>query len=223
MKYELAIFDMDGTILDTLTDVTNCINYALEKNNCPRRSVDDLRMMIGFGARTIMQKAATQGISEDAIDQIYKDFCDYYEYHSMDTTRPYTGIMELIKELRLNGVKTAIVSNKPDPAVLDLCDNMFPEMFDVVFGTRPGIDIKPAPDLINLAIDSLNIKRDKCVYIGDTEIDIEAAKNADIDCIAVTYGFRDEEYLKSSGAKIIAKTPFEILDVMGVSAPARRL
>lgn len=210
VNYDLAIFDMDGTILDTLEDLYNAANYALHKNGLPLRTKDEVRFFVGNGIRKLIERAVPAGTSKDIEDKVYETFMSYYPEHCADSTCEYAGITECIKSLKRKGIKTAVVSNKADPAVQILAEQYFSGLFDISIGEKPGINKKPAPDSVNAVLDKLNIAKENAIYIGDSDVDIDTAKNAGIECIGVSWGFRGEEFLREHGAKLIARTPSDI-------------
>ena len=197
MKYKLAIFDMDGTILDTLVDLAEAVNYALRKAGLPERSLQEVRSYLGNGMLRLIRLAAPEDASAELLAELKEIFTEYYKAHCSAHTRPYDGVVELIEELRARGVKTAVVSNKPDFGVQLLVQDYFPTSFDAAVGERIGIAKKPAPDSVNEVLRLLNISREEAVYIGDSEVDIETARNAGMTGLIVTWGFRDEAYLLS--------------------------
>ena len=206
MKYKLAIFDMDGTILSTLDDLANGVDYALRENGLPARSKQETRAALGRGVRFLIEQSVPDGLSDAEISKVEEDFLKYYKVHSMDNTRPYDGIVELIKEVRASGIKTAVVSNKIDSAVKELCANFFEGAFDVAYGERPGIPRKPDPKPINAIIDEFRLSKNEVVYIGDSEVDLLTSNNAKIDHIIVTWGFRDRAFLERNGAKTLVES-----------------
>lgn len=210
MKYKLAIFDMDGTILSTLDDLANGVDYALSENGLPARSKQETRAALGRGVRFLIEQSVPDGLSDAEISKVEEDFLKYYKVHSMDNTRPYDGIVELIKEVRASGVKTAVVSNKIDSAVKELCANFFEGAFDVAYGERIGIPRKPDPKPINAIIDEFGLSKNEVVYIGDSEVDLLTANNAKIDHIIVTWGFRDRAFLEQNGAKNLVESMEEL-------------
>lgn len=205
---------MDGTILDTLEDLKTCTNYALNLHHMPLRTLDEIRNFVGNGIRRLLELAVEPGTPSNVIDDIQKDFRKYYELHCTDETKPYDGVIDLIKELKRRGYKTAVVSNKVHAAVLDLCVQYFPDLFDLAIGERPEIAKKPAPDMVNLALEHFQISKNKAVYIGDSDVDVATAKNSGLDMIAVDWGFRSRECLKNQGAKIIVSKAEEILNLV---------
>ena len=203
MKHKLAIFDMDGTILDTLEDLKNSMNYTLEQFNCPKRALDEVRLFVGNGIRNLIIRAAPPATDENTIDKMFAVFNEHYAVHCNDNPRPYDGIADLLKQLRINGIKTAVVSNKADYAVQTLVEKFFSGLFDYAVGEKAGVRKKPCPDSVNEVLKTLNIDRKDAVYIGDSEVDIATAENAKMDCISVDWGFRDRDVLIKNGATVI--------------------
>lgn len=214
MKYELAIFDMDGTILNTLDDLTDSLNYALVQSGYPKRTVREVKSFVGNGIRKLIERGAPEGTSENSMQNVHKRFTEYYKAHCTDKTRPYNGITELLMNLRKKGIRTAVVSNKADFAVHELCRQYFDGMFDMDMGEMQGIKKKPAPDMVNKVLAGLSVRRNKAVYIGDSDVDIATARNASIDLICVDWGFRDRDFLYKCGADIIVSAPSDILNIM---------
>lgn len=206
MKHTLAIFDMDGTILDTLADLKNSMNYTLEQFSYPLRTLDEIRLFVGNGIRNLIIRAAPAGTDEQTIDKMFGVFNGHYSVHCNDNTRPYDGIPELLKRLRENGVKTAVVSNKADYAVQSLTEKFFGGLFDYAVGEKAGVRKKPCPDSVNEVLKVLKTDRKEAVYIGDSEVDIATAKNAEMDCISVDWGFRDRDVLIENQAQIIVSS-----------------
>lgn len=211
MKYELLVFDMDGTILDTLEDLKNSTNYTLRLYNMPERTLDEIRAFVGNGIRRLIEQAVVAGTSDEQITVIHKDFMKYYEVHCADDTKPYEGIIDAIRHLRSLGYKTAVVSNKAHPAVLELCDQYFPGLFDLAIGERPDVARKPAPDMVHMALNHFNVSKENAVYIGDSDVDVATARNSELDMIAVDWGFRSRECLMEQGATTIISKPEEIV------------
>ena len=215
MGYGAAVFDMDGTILDTLDDLNDALNHTMERCGFPKRTLEETRRFVGNGIRKLIERAVPEDVPDSEIDGIKDVFMEYYEAHCADKTRPYKGIPELIKSLKNAGVKTAVVSNKADVAVQELCEEYFKGLFDVAIGEWQGIDRKPAPDMVNKALEALFIsdKRD-AVYIGDSDVDLMTAKNSGLECIAVKWGFRDEAFLREHGAGILVDAPEDLYDLI---------
>ncbi len=207
-----ALFDLDGTLLNTLTDLYLCVNYALKTHNLSLRTIDEVRRFLGNGIQYLIHCSVPEGTSADTEKKTFDTFVEYYEKHCSDNTAPYDKIGEVLKTLRSNGVKVAIVSNKADFAAQILCKKYFPDGYDFALGAKEGLEKKPASDMINAALKSLgNIEKEDCVYIGDSEVDIMTAKNANMPCISVSWGFRDYDELVKAGAMRIVNKPNEIV------------
>ncbi len=203
MKYDLAVFDMDGTILDTLEDLKNSLNYSLRKSRLPERTLAEVRNFVGNGIRKLVERGVPEGTSTELTDEVFRSFNEHYAVHCFDHTIPYDGISALLEDVRRIGIKTAVVSNKSDYAVQSLCGRYFRGLFDFAVGAKDGIRKKPYPDSVNEAIKLIGAEKPRTVYIGDSEVDIETAKNAGIDCISVDWGFRERDILVRSGAELI--------------------
>lgn len=214
MKYRLAIFDMDGTILDTLEDLKNATNYALRTNGLPERTLDEVRQFVGNGILLLIQRAVPDDTEDIMIQQVFQTFTAYYAEHCADATNPYDGILPLIQSLRTAGIKTAVVSNKADFAVQELVKTYFDGCFDAAVGERTGIQKKPAPDSVYEVISALHMEKSDAIYIGDSDVDLATAKNAGLPCIAVEWGFRTHDFLVEHGADILVTKPEEILDIL---------
>lgn len=212
--YKLAVFDMDGTILDTLEDLKDSTNFALEKCGYPVRTYDEVRRFVGNGIRKLIERAVPEGLTTEQIDRVHEVFTEHYKVHCADKTKAYDGIKPLLEKLRASGVKTAVVSNKADYGVQELCREYFDGLFDYAVGEREGIRRKPAPDAVNEALRVLGIDKSEAVYIGDSDVDFETAKNAELPCISVLWGFRDEEFLREKGATLFVRDPAEIYDII---------
>ena len=212
--YKLAVFDMDGTILDTLEDLKDSTNFALEKCGYPTRSYDEVRRFVGNGIRKLIERAVPEGLTTEQIDRVHEVFTEHYKVHCADKTKAYDGIKPLLEKLRTSGVKTAVVSNKADYGVQELCREYFDGLFDYAVGEREGIRRKPAPDAVNEALRVLGMSKSEAVYIGDSDVDFETAKNAELPCISVLWGFRDEEFLREKGATLFVNDPAEIYDIV---------
>ena len=214
MAYRLAVFDMDGTILNTIDDLTDATNHALEACGYPTHTVDEVRFFVGNGIAKLIERATPAGTSEEERAKVRVAFMEYYSVHSADKTGPYDGIRDLLERLRAAGVKTAVVSNKPDVAVRDLVVKYFDGLFDAATGDMEGQRTKPAPDMCMKVFDKLGIGPEDAVYIGDSDTDIQTARNAGTDEILVSWGFRGREFLEEHGAKIICDTTDEVYDII---------
>lgn len=207
MNYKLAIFDLDGTILDTLEDLTDGVNYALSECGYPVRTIAEVRRFVGNGIRKLIERAVPSDTPEAEIDRVHGIFSPYYKAHCDVKTKPYDGIPEMLQALRAAGMETAVLSNKGDFAVQPLIRHYFPDLFTLAFGERPGIPRKPAPDAVFEILERLGTDKADAVYIGDSNVDIETARNAGLSCICVDWGFRDRVQLIEVGAERIVSTP----------------
>lgn len=210
MNYKLAIFDMDGTILDTLEDLKDSLNYALAEAGCPARTLDEVRRFVGNGMQKLIERAAPANRTAEEKENILESFKVHYKIHCADKTQPYDGIIELLENLQRSGCRTAVVSNKGDFAVQELNQQYFAGLMDCAIGEKEGVRKKPAPDSVNEFLKKLQIERENAVYIGDSEVDIETAENAGMDCIIVSWGFREREFLAKRGAKTIVDSAQEL-------------
>ncbi|MBQ3548569.1 MAG: HAD family hydrolase [Oscillospiraceae bacterium] len=207
--YTTYLFDLDGTLLDTAQDLTDAVNHILVKYGYPTCSREAVVAATGNGARELVAGCLPEGEAAPQFQTMLEDFRTYYEAHSCIKTAPYEEIMTVLEKLKGEGCKVAIVSNKPHGAVCELAERFFPGI--PAFGERSGIPRKPAPDMIVAALAELEAKREGAVYIGDSEVDVATAKNADMPLIAVSWGFRSRELLVSLGATQIADTAEEVL------------
>ena len=210
MKYELVIFDLDGTILDTLDDLADSMNYALAKYGYPTRTVDEIRSFVGNGLLILTRRAIAPETDETAIQTVLAEQKAYYKEHCADKTKPYDGVIELLEELKAARYKLAVVSNKADYAVQILCEQYFPEIFHLTVGEKEGVRRKPAPDAVYAVLKELQVEKAKAVYVGDSEVDIQTAENAQMQAVLVDWGFRDMHFLKEKGAKILVHTVEEL-------------
>lgn len=208
MKYPLAIFDLDGTILYTLQDLANSLNYALIQCGLRSRTLEEVRRFVGNGIHKLVERGAAS--DPETVEKVYEVFCEHYAVHKEDTTRPYDGVQELLRKLKAAGLRLALVSNKAEPATLGLCDKFFPGIFEAVVGGRDGRRLKPAPDPVDEVLARLNVPREDAVYIGDSEVDIQTARNSNMDSIIVSWGFRDADFLREQGASVIVSTTDEL-------------
>ena len=207
MKYKLALFDMDGTILDTLEDLTDATNVIMEKYGYPTHGIDAVRTFVGNGLRKLIERAVPADTDAAKIDTMLADFKVYYADHCADKTHAYPGVSAMIARLRAQGIITAVVSNKVDEGVQELVKTYFPGLFDLAVGERPNVKPKPAPDMVFAALEALKIDIRDAVFIGDSDVDLKTAQNAGIDGIFVDWGFRTPEVLRALGAETIVSTP----------------
>lgn len=209
-KYETVIFDFDGTLLDTLEDLKDAVNYALRKHGMPERTLEEIRTFVGNGVRRLLVLSVPQGEENPAFEEVFAAFRSYYALHCNDKTAPYPGVIELLRALKQEGYALAIVSNKLDSAVKELSNIYFEGIVGAAIGEREGIARKPEPDMVHAALKELGQTAEGAVYVGDSEVDIRTAENAVLPCISVLWGFRDKEFLKANGATVFAATPADI-------------
>lgn len=211
-QYESYIFDLDGTLLSSLTDLASSCNYALRSYGMPERSIDEVRQFVGNGVRKLMERAVPEGMENKHFNEVYETFRQYYLLHNLDTTAPYPGITELIECLNAHGKHVAVVSNKFYDATQALVRHFFGDSVPVAIGERENIRKKPAPDTVIEALKQLGMPRETAVYIGDSDVDIETARNCGIPCISVLWGFRSRDFLLKHGATTLVSKPEEIFD-----------
>ena len=215
------IFDMDGTVLDTLEDLTTAVNHVLSEFDMPERTMEEYRRFFGNGIRYALQCAVPEGTAEDVVDRMLPVFREYYDAHCLDRTRPYDGIIGLMDSLKHRGYRMAIVSNKIYSAVKELNDRFFSDYVDAAIGESAGVRRKPAPDTVFAAMEKLGSTKEECIYVGDSEVDHQTAINAGIPCISVLWGFRDREFLEERGAAVFADTPEELFEIIVDFDPER--
>lgn len=213
MSYQTYIFDLDGTLLDTLGDLAASVNYAMRTHGMPEHTVDEVRCFVGNGVRRLMERAVPVGTAHPVFEAAFATFRRHYMEHSLDTTRPYEGIPEMLCELKRRGRHTAVVSNKFDAATKELCRHFFADTIDVAVGEHEaeGIRKKPAPDTVLQALSQLGVGQEGTVYVGDSDVDILTARNSGLPCISVLWGFRDREFLLAHGAETFITQPSELL------------
>ncbi len=218
MSIKAAIFDLDGTLLNTLEDLCDSTNAALAQYGYPTRTIDEVRRFVGNGVKLLMLRALGIEKPEDnaEFEDVFAAFRAHYAKHSNDHTRPYDGVMELMQHLQDAGIEMAIVSNKLDPAVKQLNELYFRQYITVAIGENEaaGVKKKPAPDTVYTALRELGIAAEDAVYIGDSEVDLATAKNSGLPCISVTWGFRDRECLTEHGAQIFCDTPEQVWETI---------
>ena len=206
-NFDTYIFDLDGTLLNTLRDLADSVNAALRMHNMPERTIEEVRLFVGNGVKKLMERAIPQGLDNPDFEQTYADFRAHYMQHNLDTTAPYPGVMERLEKLRRRNKRIAVVSNKFYAATQSLCSHFFGDLVEVAIGEREDIRKKPAPDTVNEALKQLGADRKKAVYIGDSDVDIQTALNSDMPCISVLWGFRDKDFLIEHGATILINSP----------------
>lgn len=210
MRYRTVIFDMDGTILETLEDMWNSVNVTMDQIGYPRRTLDEVRRFVGNGAAKLIERCMPAGADDPKYPDALAFYRGYYDAHARIRTGPYPGIPELLQRLKKEGVRLAVVSNKPDEAVRTLTEHYFPGLFQVAVGNRDGWATKPAPDSVFETMKLLDAQRESTVYVGDSEVDVATAQNAGLNSVIVTWGFRDEAFLRASGATTLAHNTEEL-------------
>ena len=214
MRYQAVLFDMDGTVLNTLDDLYDSVNHSLAQFSLPPVSREHVRQNLGNGAVYLVSHCVPQGTPQELQDRVLAFYKPWYDAHCQIRTAPYEGILPLMEALRAEGIRLAIVSNKPDTAVQELARTFFSGLLEYTVGESPSVRRKPAPDTVLTAAARMAVPVESCVYIGDSEVDLRTARNAGMDCISVTWGFRDEPQLIDAGASVLVHTPEELLAVL---------
>lgn len=214
MTYSTYIFDLDGTLLDTLHDLASSVNYALQTHGMPTHSFDAIRGFVGNGVRLLMERAVPDGAQNPQFEAAFATFRQHYMQHSLDTTCPYPGIAEMLHQLKQRGCRLAVVSNKMMAATQDLVRHFFPEI-EVAIGEHEaeGIRKKPAPDTVFQALRQLGVGKKQAVYVGDSDVDLQTARNSGLPCISVLWGFRSRDFLLHHGATTFITHPSELLSL----------
>lgn len=213
--FKVAIFDLDGTLLNTLDDLANACNYALNKFSFPTHNVEEYKKFIGNGIYKLVERAVPNNKKDKVtVEKVLKTFSDYYNEHMIDMTKPYDGIVDILDELRAKGIKLAVVSNKKHEFTIEIVKKYFGDRFDIVFGHRENYKEKPDPTSVLEVIEKLNILKSECIYIGDSNVDILTAKNAGVKSVGVSWGFRDREELANEGANYLADNNIELLNII---------
>lgn len=206
-----VIFDLDGTLLNTIEDLADGVNHALEEYGYPSRSIEEVTAFVGNGIMNLIDLSMPGGKNNPDFYEVFGEFKSYYSEHCMEKTRPYDGITELLKELSARRIKTAIVSNKNDAAVKRLADKYFSGYINLAVGERENVKRKPAPDVIFEVLNEVGSAVDECIYVGDSDVDIRTAQNAEMDCVIVDWGFRNRDFLVKNGANVIISEPKELI------------
>lgn len=210
-EIKTVVFDLDGTLLDTLDDLMNALNAALAENGLPVRSREDVRRFVGNGLATLVARAIPSGRENPLFEKTLADTRRLYAQKCRENTKPYAGIPEMLAALREKGLLLAVVSNKPDAQVKKLCDEFFPGLIDAAIGQREGVPLKPAADPVLEALRLLETPLAAAVYVGDSDVDLKTAQNAEIPCISVLWGFRDRPLLEAAGGTVFISSPAEML------------
>ena len=212
MKYKAVLFDMDGTVLDTLRDLNAAVNACLEHFSLPHQTLDETRRRVGNGSRRLMELSVPAGTGDEKIEEMLAWYLPYYNAHANDRTAPYNGIIELLEALRKKGCRLAIVSNKPDRTVKELAEIHFPGLLETAVGENEaaGIRRKPWPDTLLAAAERLESPVKECLYVGDSEVDVLTASRAGMDCASVLWGFRSREEIEAAGGRLFFSSPQEL-------------
>ena len=212
MKYEAILFDLDGTLTDTLGDLANSVNFALRESGFPERTLGEVKSFVGNGVRRLIYLSVPDNADEETAEKCLSVFKEYYKNHSLVETRPYDGIISMLESLKKQGIKIAVVTNKMHEAAEDIVRIFFGDLIDITLGQVDGVAQKPQPDGIHHVLKKLGISKGKAIYVGDSEVDCITAKNAEIPCVAVSWGFRDKSVLAENGADFIADTPEDVIN-----------
>ena len=210
---KLVVFDLDGTLVDSIFDLGNAVNFALKEYNLPLHPMSDYYTFVGNGMEDLVRRSMNEkGTDDELYKKVRKVFDEHYNAHSNDNTIAYKGVSELLSALRSKSVKTAVLTNKGHRYVGAILDRCFPEhKFDIYYGQRDGIERKPHPQSFELLLEELDVSKEDCLYIGDSEVDVKTAKNAGVDLVAVTWGYRSADVIRDAGAEILVNSPEEIL------------
>ena len=211
-QYSTYIFDLDGTLLDTIQDLATSVNYALRQCHMPERTLDEVRRFVGNGVRLLMIRAVPGGEDNPRFQEAFDIFRSHYLEQSLDTTAPYPGIIDMLERLKAGGKRLAVVSNKFDTATKELIHHFFGNLIEVTIGENEaaGVRKKPAPDTVNEALHQLGVGKEDAVYVGDSDVDLQTARNSGLPCISVLWGFRDREFLLENGATTFVQSPDNI-------------
>lgn len=214
-KYDTVIFDMDGTLLNTIEDIADSVNYILKKYGYKERTIDEINSFVGKGAGILMEKALPDGINKRDFEKYLEEYKEYYLNNNNIKTSPYEGIIEMLAELSDRNYKIAVVSNKNNSNIKDLNTIYFNDYIKTAIGESKSVNRKPAPDMVNIALEELCSKAENAVFVGDSDVDIHTAKNAGMPCVSVCWGFRSREFLIKNGAEHLIDKPHELLEFLG--------
>ncbi len=214
MKRKLVIFDLDGTLLYTLEDLMNSVNFTLDLFGYETCTLDEISSFIGNGVEQLMRRALPTNISEKDFALCLACFKDHYSKHCCEKTHPYQNVMEVLKMLKNRGIKVGILSNKFQKAAEDVCEHYFSGLYDMVVGESEHCRRKPAPDGINLMCDKFGVSKEEIIFFGDTEVDIKTGSNSGVYCVSILWGYRDRIFLKNNGANVFIKNPLDIVDIL---------
>lgn len=214
MAIQTIIFDLDGTLLYSLEDITDSVNYAMKKYGFKQYSVDEVKEAIGNGVRLLMERITPDDISEEVFESCLSDFKAHYSSNMYNKTKAYDGVLDMLVKLRTDGYRIAVLSNKFDTAVKELCERYFGDLVDIAVGQKEGVDEKPSPAGVFAIAEELGTPLENCIFVGDSEVDIQTANNAGIDCISVTWGYKDFNFLYENGASKLVYIPEDILELL---------
>lgn len=214
MKYKAIIFDLDGTLTDTLEDLFLSVNHALRSCSLPERSLDEVRRFVGNGVRKLIERSVPEGTDSSMLERCFEAFRTHYVIHCQDHTCLYPGVANLLTSLHAKCYKMAVVSNKLQAGVDELADTFFNGVIDVAIGEQPGIPRKPAPNMVQAALKQLGVEPSEAIYVGDSDVDLQTAANSGLPCISVLWGFRSRDFLVANGATVFAETPQDVLELV---------
>ena len=212
--YKVVIFDLDGTLLDTLGDLTDSVNEMLREYSCPERSIEEIRLFVGNGMKNLVERSVPENFDKTKLNSAYEFFRQTYKKNMRNKTCPYDGILQCLEELQKLGIKIAVTSNKNDDAVKGLCKEYFGSLVTLAVGAREGVPSKPDPTMVNNVTEELNVEKADCIFVGDSDTDIITAQNAGLKSIGVLWGFRDREVLEKSGADFVISQSEDILKIV---------
>ena len=212
--YKVVFFDLDGTLLDTLDDLADSVNEMLREFSCPERSLDEVRLFVGNGMKTLVKRSVPENFDMSRLTSAYEFFRQSYKKNMRNKTRPYDGIVQCLEQLKALGITVAVTSNKNDDAVKGLCKEYFGSLVTLAVGAREGVPSKPDPAMVNNVIKELNLEKADCIFVGDSDTDIITAKNAGLKSIGVLWGFRDRETLEKAEADFVISRTEDILKIV---------
>lgn len=214
MYINTVIFDLDGTLLYTLEDLTDSVNYVLNQNGYAQRTLEEVKNFVGNGVPLLIKRVLPEGVNDLTFNKCLEEFKNYYSENMYNKTKPYDGIINLLEQLKKSGYKIGVVSNKFDYAVKKLCIKYFNDLIDISVGQKDGIEPKPSPDTVFEVIKRLNSTANECIFVGDSEVDIDTANNAEIPCLSVVWGYKTVGFLYEHGATNLIYEPEDILELI---------
>lgn len=214
MAIQTVIFDLDGTLLYSLEDLKDSVNFVMKKHGFREYTIDEVREAIGNGVRLLMERILPKDIDKNLFEECLSEFKENYSKNMYNKTKPYDGVLDMLKALRKEGYKIAVLSNKFDSAVKELSNKYFGELVDLAVGQKEGVKEKPSPLGIQEIAKELDTDVETCIMVGDSEVDIQTANNAGIDCISVTWGYKNIDFLYDNGATKLVYAPEDILELL---------